>query len=379
MKKILIYSSIGGGGHESARKAITAYLEHDYDISYEHMFDTTLAPMDLIHYITFKNYSGVRMYNYFVQRKFFRLINLSYYLGRKYIHFFNKLINRNIKKSVIKHKPDLVISVIPIVNNAILAITKQMNIPLIIIPTDLDVNTFVFGLKGPYPKNFRFILAFKNNGIESTICQADIPNEQKIIGGFPIRPEFFTPKNRDAIKQKYNLPNNKPIILLLMGAAGSIGSYEYAKYIAQIKQPMHLIVVLGRDKQLRSKIKKINFPDYITITIFDFIEEMADLMAVSDICITKSGTVSVMETIYSDLPVLLDATNNVLAWEQFNHDFIRRNNFGESIFLYKNIAEKVSYYISHPEQIKKIKENIASFEKKNLGIEIKKIIEKLLE
>jgi len=46
-------------------------------------------------------------------------------------------------------------------------------------------------------------------------------------------------------------------------------------------------------------------------------------MAASDLCITKSGSVSVCETIYSNLPVLLDATSDVLRWEQFNHRFIK--------------------------------------------------------
>ncbi len=379
MKKVLIYSSIGGGGHESAREAITAYLKNEYEIAYEYMFDTTLASMDPIQYITFKRYSGVRMYNYFIQKKFFRLINISYDIGRKYIHFFNKLIKRNIKKSILKHNPDLVLSIIPIVNNSILDVTRQMNIPFIIIPTDLDAHTFVFGLKGPYPKNFCFTLAFKNNGINATTDKAHIPENQKIIAGFPIRSEFFTPKNKNTIKQKYNFPNNKPLVLLLMGAAGSFGSYEYAKYIAQVAQPMHLIIVLGRNKQLRKKINTINFPKYITLTVFDFIEEMADLMAVADICITKSGTVSIIETLYSDLPMLLDATNNVLEWEQFNHNFIKRNNFGESIKSHKDIITQVSYYLSHPAYLEQLKHNIASFKKKKFDVEIKKIIENILE
>ena len=78
------------------------------------------------------------------------------------------------------------------------------------------------------------------------------------------------------------------------------------------------------------------------MSIVGFTERISDYMAVSDILITKSGTLSVCEAIYMNLPMLLDATSTILPWEQFNHTFIKQHNFGESITDYAMIEPMIS-------------------------------------
>src|SRR5262249_25768780 len=147
----------------------------------------------------------------------------------------------------------------------------------------------------------------------------------------PLRPEFFTAKDINGIKKEFNIQPNKPVILMLMGAVGSQALFTFAQEILKISFPCHVIICVGKAHEMIDKIKQLNFPSHISYTVVGFTQKMADLMAVADLFITKSGTVSVCEAIYSNLPLLVDATTGVLAWEQFNHQFIKKHGFGDII------------------------------------------------
>ena len=101
-------------------------------------------------------------------------------------------------------------------------------------------------------------------------------------------------------------------------------------------------------------------------------------MAVADLCITKSGSVSVCETIYSNLPLLLDATSAVLKWELFNHEFVKRHGFGESIKSYADIVPLVEKFLKDTHKYAQMKMALMDFEKKNLESTLRQLLSDIL-
>ena len=69
--------------------------------------------------------------------------------------------------------------------------------------------------------------------------------------------KIFSLKDIANIKKKYNIPADKPTILVLMGAAGSYASYRYVKQLTLVDLPLHVIVALGRNELLRPKIEEL--------------------------------------------------------------------------------------------------------------------------
>ena len=105
---------------------------------------------------------------------------------------------------------------------------------------------------------------------------------------------------------------------------------------------------------------------------------MADLMAVSDLCITKSGSVSFCEALYSNLPMLLDGTTSVLRWERFNHRYTEANSLGYIIKRYSAVAPLVTQLLNNPHLIAGMRKKLQALPKKQLGLEIKSVVERLL-
>ncbi len=379
MTKVLIFTSYGGGGHISASNAIADYLKESYEVTIVPIFATPFKQLDPVRFITFKKYNAEDAYNYFLRKRWIRLLNLTCTLALKSVPFITNTLEKVLIDHIKKHNPDLIISVIPIVNNVVAQAAKQCNIPFLIIPTDLDTTTFIKGLTIKEHDDFFIGFAFDDPDLLQIANNVKIPRSKVGITGFPLRRSFFEPKNKQAIKEHFSIPSNKPVILLLMGAVGSQAIYRYVKAMATIDMSFHLIVCLGRNEGLRKRIEAIPLKSTASLSIFGFTEHIADLMAVSDFCIAKPGSVSVCEAIYMNLPLILDATSKSLLWENFNLLFIQRHSFGNIVKKNNQIQSMIVKYLKDPSYVAELKTNLKAFRKERFNNHIKSLVETMLK
>lgn len=379
-KRIITFTSTGGGGHISAARAVRAVLQDSYEIADVYMIRDVLAPLDFVKQFTFEYSSGEDLYNYFITNKYIWFTNTLCAYGKTNMPLKDKKMQKLISDFLDINPPDLMISVIPTVNNSLLAVAKKKGIPLIIIPTDLDNGLFVIGMEQS-PTDYelyRYIVPFDNEGLMKTLIPSGIPQERLIVGGFPIRPEFFTKKNVKALKNEFGVPLTKPVVTVLMGAAGSAATYDYVKTLSRSKHAMHIIVCLGRNEALRKKLQRVKVPYHITMTIMGFTDRMPDIMAMSNVLITKCGTVSVMEAIHAQVPLLLDCTSRVLTWEAFNIDFVTQQGFGEGIYSLKNLDNLLAKYFFNREFYAQCKTKLREFEKPRFDKTLRQLVVELL-
>lgn len=378
-KKIIIFTSSGGGGHESAAKALDGYLNDNYQLIHTHIFAQVLHPFDLIRRITFGKIRGEEFYNRLICKKYFRTINMVARMGDWLFSLSKNSVCKLIKDYLVQQKPDLIISVIPFVNSEILRAAQELNIPFVLIPPDLDATNFFLNMKDCSYNSFWVIIAFNDAAIKKIALDAGIPEGKILVGGFPIRKSFFEQKDIRAIKKQYDIPEEKPVVFVLMGAAGSNGMYNFLQELNKVSFPLHVILVLGRNVQLRPKLEALLASSTVTATIFGVTDHIADLMAVSDVCITKSGPGSICEAIYSNLPMLLDATGSVIKWELFNLTFVKNHGFGASIESYADVAPLVEQFLRDVKKYVQMKERLMNFEKKKLEETLKQLLGEILK
>ncbi len=374
-KKIAIISSIGGGGHVAVSGALKEVLDPDYSVVVNIMLQEILAPVDWIQQASFGHSSGEQMYNYFIKRRAYRLLNAMAWISHYFFGSFTKKISHLINNYLDKTKPDLVISVAPYFNGYLAEATQARFIPFILIPTDLDATTFVQGIDNTHHPLRHIALSFNDPEIKKRAHVKHHP----LITGFPVRKEFFThDQNKEQIKKDFNIPAYKPVILILMGAQGSQSTLDFARELAHLTQPAHLIFCLGKNETIQGQIETIPFLPHLSHTCVGFTPRMADLMAISDCIITKSGSVSVCEALYMNLPLILDATGGpVLKWEAFNHRFIPEHGFGHSLKKLSDLTPLIDQLLID-NQLPVIRQTIAAYEKKEALPEIKKLIDRLL-
>lgn len=380
-KKIIILSSTGGGGHIASANALFTHLSQKYDIQMTYPFQTFLSPIQIFSTITFGRYNGEDLYNYFVRRGYNRFINFCAKAGFVYFKFFHNQTTKAMRKFLQTQKPDLVISLIPLINGATLEACKKLGIPFLLSPTDLDSTYFLCGIQKPSYEKFLYTIPFEDDNIRAIIKPAHIPDSQVVVSGSLVRSGFLktrTTQEKEVIKKTWQIPIDKPIILILLGAQGSNKIIKIIKQLTAIKIPAHLLICIGKSRNLEKTIEAISFPFHITYTILGYNNHMPDLMAISDIFITKAGSCSFAEALYLDLPLLIDTTHKVLAWELCNVDFMEQHGFGKRINSLDQVVLEVENLLTNKEEYEAIKNRIREFPKKNGLVEITKLIERLL-
>lgn len=378
-KRIVLFMCKGGGGHIAVAKGLNEYLKDDYDVTTLNIFQDVIGPFDTLRTLSFGKMAGEDFYNFCLQCRWTTVANNFVTLGRWGVNLRQNTIEWLMLEFFKFEKPDLIISVIPMLDGALLNVAQKLEVPLLIITNDLDSTNYINGIKDPkYPK-LCYTLAFDDKYIREKIVPANIPAHQIRVTGFPLRPEFFKKKNRKAIKKDFALPDDKPIVMLLMGGAGSLANYRYVRALAKMDTPMHLIVCLGRNETLKKNISKILLPSHITTTVIGFTDRIADLMAVSDVIITKPGPGSICEAIASHLPMIIDQTSGTLWWEGLNIDFVKRNGFGDVITNFKEVPTILKKYLENKGYRETIKNRMENFKGVNFSETIKPLVKEMLD
>jgi len=381
-KRVLIISSIGGGAHTAASLAIKQYLGNDYLVASVNIFSDIIRPLDPFRLFS-ADYSSEHFYNDLLSRQSIFLVETFAFLGKTTFRWISGSTDELIEQYVEENKPDIIISVIPFINGSIYRVAKKMGIPFAIIPVDLDVRNYCNDIYAPDYKKFIFGLNFKDDAIRENTKRIKISEEQTRYLGFPVRPEFLQ-KDKDIaqIKEEFNIPHDKKVVMILMGSAGSGATLRYAKTLAyadpkKFAAPVHLILCLGRNERLRTAIEELKFPPHITVSVIGFTDRIADLMRASDILITKAGPASVCEAICIGVPMIIDRTQPILWWEQMNIDFVKDHKFGDELKRIRKLPKMLNHYLEDEDELAQMRARMQTFEFPHVISNVRNLIEEL--
>lgn len=373
-KKITIFWSKGGGCHKAMVDALVPMLESTYKITTVNLIEDLLYPVDPVHWITKGKSDGEDVYNYLLSNDWIKTTTLLVEFGKKGVNLrYNKIVAL-VKEYLEREKPDMVISVIPLFNSHFAAACKELNIPFLLTIMDNVHLYFVAGRPPQNPLEFRCTIPFNDEYWMKNIKKAHV-NEATIKGvGFPLRKDFFEKKDIAKIKKEFEIPQNKPVVTILMGGAGSAKCIQYVRKIARMKEPLHVIVCCGRAEQFKAKVEAVKKPENITIKALCFTKRISDLMAASDVLITKSGPASLFEAFQSQVPVLVDRTCGTVPMERMNVQTIIDREFGETISNLRRLPEKINHILNDKDYRAKIKNNMAKASNEHFEKDFKKII-----
>lgn len=381
LKKILIFTSNGGAGHMQVTRAVKAYLgQGSYQIT-SITFMSVLQGIDPVARIMGKSYSGDDLWNYLLRQRQYTLLNFIYRAGRHYFSFFVSYIEKKLGQYIADTKPDLIISVSPLINGALQKVSSEQKIPFLIIPTDLDPRTFLLHIDPTKTEHMAIAVPYDHPDIMHFYQNANIPTRTCKITGFGVRPEFLQSYNTHALKQKYNIPQDRPSVCIMLGGQGSKSMIPIVQALCSVQQPLHMILCIGKFKELEPTLQQIlsTFPDHKSGTIVSYIPEVADYMAAADFLILKSGSVSVNEAIYLNKPMILEGMfNKILIWEQFNHNFITKHHFGFSCKNISQLQTQVNQLLTNPELLQFQQDNLRNFTKPNPAHNITQLIQHML-
>lgn len=348
-KKILVLCSNGGYCHNAAAQTLKNLLSDRY--SFEVVY-----PIDELKIWGIS--SGEGLYNYMLQHGWVQSINLvTKHLAPKIFRTRKSKLETLIKRHIERTQADLVISVIPFVNCPATEAARKCGVPYLLITLDNDLQMWVHGLQGVQHPHFKVTVASDSWNNREMLRKRKIPDCSIAPIGLPIRADFFSDKNVLSIKNDFNIPPNKPVVLIICGGAGGKQAFEYAKEIGLTQFGVHLVVCAGKNQDLPDALHKLSLHPTNSMTVVGFTSRISDLMAASDLIITKSGPATVTEAMAMRLPILIDATSPILSWEQSNIDLVMHYGIGDYISAFEEVDPLLRRFVFDSELRKEIKDS----------------------
>lgn len=236
---------------------------------------------------------------------------------------FTPTFRRGMRKMVAELKPDVFVSLHPLLNDPVIKSIKATghDIPFITVVLDLiSVHADWFS------KNVTTLIAPTVQGIKAA-KKMKVPEEKIKLLGMPIDPKFnMLVDDKKSLRLKLGIDLNMPTVLLVGGGDGAGGLYRAARAISKAKLPVQLLIVTGRNERLLGRLQKIQERLQVKTYLYGFVQNMPEMMHAADVIITKAGPGTITEAMACNLPILLTAA--VPGQEVGNIKYVVDNGLG---------------------------------------------------
>ena len=248
-KKILILMSKTGNGHLSVAETLKEYFEYVdpnkfevkivdalQDYSTQMIKNMSKSYVPVVKYLPTLYTSGF----YFTDNE----IRLSLLLS-----LIRLQSRRKVTTLIDSFKPDLIISVHPLINNISGEISKKKKIPFGVVITDMyNVHESWFNKDADlYVAPNQYVAKqCRKHGIKNIITHP-----------IPVKLKFSKLINKDKIRQKYNLDKDKYTVLFTFGGSGTVNPTKIIKELTKKDIDKYQIIVInGKNEKNIQRYRK---------------------------------------------------------------------------------------------------------------------------
>jgi 1,2-diacylglycerol 3-beta-galactosyltransferase len=338
---ILFLFSDTGGGHRSATEAIIEALKLEFnDRITTQMVDIFLdiAPRPL-------NYMP-KWYPYMVRVP--EVWGLGYRMSngtrraRMLVEGAYPYVRRSLRKVINQNPADMIVSLHPLANDPFLHALGEHHPPFITVVTDLVTTHALW-----YHEAVDLCVVPTEAAYQRALLAGLRPEQVKIIG-LPVADRFCQPTgDPQALRQKLGWPQDRLVVLLLGGSEGMGPLEKTALAIAKANLPITLVVIAGRNVELKQHLEAYQWP--METRIYGFVHEMPDFMRAANILVTKAGPGTISEALNAGLPMIL--FSRLPGQEDGNVDYVISEGVGVWAPKTSYIVSALHAWITHPKQL----------------------------
>lgn len=366
-EKILILYSTYGDGHQQAARAIQDSLTKSHP-------DAQITMIDYMQLVHPRTHSMSRYL--FVQgmKKLPNVYGFFYNKTRPSTSFslffkkFNRVGVRRLHKLLHDLEPSIVVSTFPLAAGA-MSILKSDG--LTSVPTTTVITDHTDHSYWVYPMTNRYIVG--SEMVKQGLLKYNVEHNRISVTGIPIRSEFMQGYDRDALANKHGLDPNLPTLLLMGGGYGIIkDSEELAKAFEALPMTIQWIVVCGHNHKLKQEFEEITESSKHRVHIKGYVEFVHELMAFSDVMVTKPGGLTISEALTMQLPMVI--FNPLPGQETDNTRFLLQSGAALYADTETKLVSVVGEALQNPEILKSMRKKILHVRKKDAAFDAGEII-----
>lgn len=333
---ILIFSASTGGGHNAVASSLqTGLIQKGYDARVIDVFGDTPT----LNKVVTKGYQEL-------VEKLPKLFHALYYQWDKQTksqkRIFNALtfmMNPKILSMIYDEKPVLLISTHPFVTSKLSSLKAKgsFNIPILSFVTDYKIHGF-------YISSQVDAYVVGSEYTRKNMIARGMPAEKIYPFGIPIRAGFDENDHVSAETQKDS--DVRGTILMIAGSMGSSQMEEAFSAVIKVKEPIRIIAVCGKNSSMADDLRRIPRETYGStkkVDIYGFVDNVNELMDVSDVIVTKPGGITITEAIVKGIPILIPF--HYPGQEEDNIDFVVDSGIGIKVDNMEDLTSMIEYLI----------------------------------
>ncbi|MDD5079073.1 MAG: glycosyltransferase [Candidatus Omnitrophica bacterium] len=350
--KILIAYVSAGAGHRKAAEAVYYYLQKNKPEIDIRIIDVLEGSNFFFRFFYTKGYFFLVNYALGLWAFAFWLTRLKIFSGldKTLTIWIDKVCTGNFFKLLARENPDFVISThfLPSEITAYLKQKGKITSNLITVITDFGVHPF-------WISPGTDIYAVASGFTAEQLKGMGVDHRRIMVFGIPVDQRFSAGYDRWSLRHKLGLPQEKFTVLLITGSFG-LGPIE--DICEMLHKDCQVIAVCASNKRLYARMQKRAIPG---VKVYGFVNNVEELMAVSDVIITKPGGMTVSEVLAMELPPIFISA--IPGQEEFNIQAMASYGIGHQAKDICDIPAIVKAYKSDPRALAEVKARIRQIKK----------------
>lgn len=198
--------------------------------------------------------------------------------------------------------------------------------------------------------------------VKQQLMNKGVIMEKICVTGIPILKEYEQPQLTSSAYRKYGIVEGKKTVLVVAGAYGVSKEMEYICNKLKHANTIQLVIICGDNDRLRQRYcHRFRFDQ--NVHVLGYVQNIAELMQVSTLIITKPGGIMLTEAVAMNIPIVL--TKAIPGQESENANYFK--NMGAALLCKNNekLIEQTLMLIEDKEALLKMKQAQSTIYKPN--------------
>jgi len=282
-------------------------------------------------------------------------------------NFLYKTSHEKIEKLIRRHRPQAVVctQAFPCGMVADYKMSHRRDILIIGVLTDFSPHSYWIN------EGVDYYVVPSEEVKERLVAKGAAPERVRVYG-IPLRPRFNEPVDRTVIAGKMGLDPAAPTILVMGGGQGLGPIKKIVKSLGRMNMYVQIIVLSGINKKILNSLRRYAAAADKRILVFEFVNNVEELMTLADLIITKSGGMTTAESLAKGLPMVI--VNPIPGQEMRNADFLIQQGIGIRVHDVDDVGKEAEVLLRSPERLAAMRKSALVHAKPHASMDIARLI-----
>lgn len=367
IRRILIVSASVGAGHTQAAAAIAEEMRRRLPNASVYHVDFMAGQNSYLNHFLKETYLTLLEFSPAMYDRLYRWSHESA-KGGNVQGLVARMMKRDMRQLVLDYQPDLVVTThpFPCAAAACLKRAGEMKVPLAGVVTDFTIHRM-----WAYPEVDLYFVAQPE--LAQGLTNQGIARARIHVTGIPISAAFTAQVMGD---QEFTAVSKRLRILVMGGGLGLGGLEKAAEALEQVKIPLDIVILAGRNASVRRELIKKGQQSRHKVQVLGYTRQIPDLMKRADLLLTKPGALTISEALSSGLPLVLYKA--LPGQEQENAEYLVRRQAGIWVTRDEELGKVISNILTDPKKLQLLRERGQVMARPHAAAEVVSVLSRLI-